>query len=89
VWPGLLISLPSTIQGVPRPSRGLRRAGLGNAGVSGVIPQHVVTNQLAQAASPPTPSASSGQALAKSARMGHPQRKWWTQASLNVAQFYF
>ena len=29
------------------------------------------TNQIAQAASPPTPSASSGQALAKNTSMGH------------------
>jgi hypothetical protein len=31
-----------------------------------------VTNPIAQASSPPTPSTSSGQALAKNARMGHP-----------------
>ena len=30
-------------------------------------------NQIAHAATPPTPSTSSGQALAKNARMGHPQ----------------
>jgi len=39
---------------------------------------------MAHAASPPTPSTSSGQALAENARMGHPQREWCTQGSSDV-----
>ena len=48
--------------------------------------------QIAHAASPPTPSTSSGQTLAKSAGMVHPQWERCTQRSLKVyspgASFY-
>jgi hypothetical protein len=71
-----LNSLALATQWMPRPSRSLRRAGVGNAGASLLIHVVVVTNQVEHAASPPT--------LAKNARMGRPLWKWCTQKSLKV-----
>ena len=65
---------------VPRPSRTLRRAGTTNARATDFVRK----NRAASAASPPTPSTSSGQALAKNARMGHPQWERCTQEPLRV-----
>src|SRR5713226_3232135 len=50
----------------PRPSR-RRRTGTTSAYTTGGVER----TRVAPAASPPTPSTSSGQALAKNARMGH------------------
>jgi hypothetical protein len=65
----LLISWASPNTGCPVPSTALR-AGFGDAGASFWITPRYITNQVAPAASPPNPSTSSGQALAKYARMG-------------------
>src|SRR5713101_8457451 len=43
-----------------------------------------MTNEIVQASSQPTPSASSGQALAKNARMGHPLWEWHRHTSLKI-----
>src|SRR5579863_3998757 len=53
---------------VLRPSRILRRAATATAYTTGGVER----TRVAPAASPPNPSTSSGQALAKNARMGHP-----------------
>jgi hypothetical protein len=57
---------------VPRSSRTLRRAGTTTAYTTGSVER----TRVAPAASPPTPSTSSGQALTKNARMGHPPWEW-------------
>jgi hypothetical protein len=61
---------------VPRPSRSLQGAGIGNACARGLTTPCYSTNQIAQAASPPT--------LAKNARMGHPLRRF-VQADVTVS----
>src|SRR5258708_38944987 len=70
-----LAGITNTV-GVPVPSRFLRKGGSRECRRQLRLIACPQQNQIAHAASPPTPSASSGQALAKNARLGHPQREW-------------
>ena len=67
-WPGL--ETPEATTGAGAPSFAyFAKGGYTTAYTTGSVERA----KVAPAASPPTPSASSGQALAKNARMGHPR----------------